>query len=149
MQTDAERFGQKSEPLVTEVEKGAVRRFAEALGETRAMFFDEDSARQQGYRSLVAPPTFAVTLMRMTDVPGVTLPAAGVLHGEQQFEFGVPIVAGDIITATTWAGDMKTREGAQGRMTFLTVMGEGHNQEGEMVFRSQGSLVITEQAGAS
>lgn len=144
MKTDPERFGEKSEPWVTEVEKGAVRRFAAALGETRAIFFSEEAARQQGYRSLVAPPTFAVTLMRMTDVPGVTLPDAGVLHGEQQFEFGVPIVAGDVISATTWAGDMKTREGAQGRMTFLTVMGEGRNQDGEMVFRSEGSLVITE-----
>lgn len=59
---DRSATGRESKPLVNEVEKGAIRRFAEALGETNPIHFDEGAARAAGYRSIVAPLTFPTAL---------------------------------------------------------------------------------------
>ena len=41
-----------------EVEKGRLRLFAKAIGQTDRVHFDEPAARAAGYRSLPLPPTF-------------------------------------------------------------------------------------------
>jgi acyl dehydratase len=138
------RVGERSQPVVTEVEKGSIRRFAEALGETHPRYFDEDAARRAGYRSLVAPPTFAITLKR-GPAPGLTMPGAGTIHGEQHFTYGAPIIAGDAIAVSSWLADVKVREGSRGRMTLVTVESEGINQHGEMAFQARATLIVTEK----
>ncbi|MCL8206846.1 MAG: MaoC family dehydratase N-terminal domain-containing protein [Actinomycetia bacterium] len=142
---DPALVGLRSEPVTVEVEKGAIRRFAEALGETNPVYFDEAAARAAGYRSLLAPPTFPVTLGRVP-VPGLVLPPAGLIHGEQAFEYGEPIVAGDVITLTSMLEDVKTRSGRQGTMTILTLRTEGVNQSGALAFVSRATIIVTEQA---
>jgi acyl dehydratase len=142
---DPALVGRRSEPVSVEVEKGAIRRFAEALGETNPLYFDEEAARAAGFRSIVAPPTFPVTLGRVP-VPGLVLPPAGLIHGEQEFEYGEPIVAGDVITLTSMLEDVKTRTGRQGTMTILTLRTEGVNQTGALAFVSRATIIVTEQA---
>lgn len=141
-EVDKTRIGERSEPRVHEIEKGAIRRFAEALGETDPRYFDEEAARRAGFRSLLAPPTFAVTLRRNAP-PGLTMPGAGTIHGEQRFRYGAPIVAGDEIAVTSWLEDVKVRDGSRGRMTLVTVASEGLNQDGAMVFSAQAVLIVT------
>lgn len=142
-QIDRERMGERSIPLASDIEKGAIRRFAEALGETDAIYFDEQAARHAGYRSVLAPPTFAVTLPR-NPVPGLILPEAGVIHGEQEFIYGAPICAGDVITVTAWLENAKVRKGRQGTMSIVTIGSEGVNQEGAMAFQARAVLIINE-----
>ncbi len=140
---DPKRFGEKSEPRVHEIEKGAIRRFAEALGETNPVYFDEQEARRRGYRGLLAPPTFPVTLRR-SPVPGLTMPRAGVIHGEQEFIYGEPICSGDVITVTAWLEDVRERRGSRGVMTLVTVASEGVHQNGAMAFQSRSTMIVTE-----
>ncbi len=56
-------IGKKHAPFTVEVEPRRVRSFAEAIGETDPVYFDEAAAKAQGYRSLPAPPTFAFALI--------------------------------------------------------------------------------------
>ena len=60
---DKSLIGRESEPVVHDVEKGAIRRFAEALGDPNPIYVDEEAARAAGYPALVAPPTFAAALI--------------------------------------------------------------------------------------
>ena len=140
---DSARLGERSELLSHEIEKGAIRRFAEALGETNPVYFDEDAARQAGYRGVLAPPTFPVTLKR-NPVPGLTMPGAGVIHGEQEFVYGEPICSGDLITVTAWLADVQVRQGRRGLMTLVTIAGEGWHRDGEMAFQARSVLIVTE-----
>lgn len=139
-----ELLGQRSEPLVREVERGAIRKFAAALGHNDAMYHDVEAARALGFRDLPAPPTFAVTLLPW-HIPGLTMPAAGVLHGEQAFEWEAPICAGDAITVTGWVEDVKSRAGQGGRMHIITIASEGVNQAGEWAFRAKAVIIATEE----
>jgi len=65
---DRNAIGRESKPALNEVEKGAIRRFAEALGETNPIYFEEAAARAAGYRSIVAPPTFPTSLRAGSDL---------------------------------------------------------------------------------
>ncbi|MBA3610148.1 MAG: MaoC family dehydratase N-terminal domain-containing protein, partial [Rubrobacter sp.] len=57
-----EKFvGQRSEAVKNLVERGAVRKFAEAIAEESPLYVDEDVARGSRYGRLLAPPTFPRT----------------------------------------------------------------------------------------
>jgi len=48
--------GVEAEPEVFEVEKGHIRRFAEAVGDPNPLWQDEADARKSRYGSIIAPP---------------------------------------------------------------------------------------------
>ncbi|MCY0864200.1 MAG: MaoC family dehydratase N-terminal domain-containing protein [Sulfobacillus sp.] len=140
---DPGRVGEKSVPAVHAIEKGAIRRFAEALGETDPVYFDEQAAQAAGYRSVPVPPTFYVTLDR-NPIPGLQLPRAGVIHGEQEFIYGKIACAGDRIIVTGWVSDVRHVHGGRGAMTLVTIRAEGVHEDGEPAFHSRSVLIIPE-----
>lgn len=138
---DRGRIGARSVPMVHDIEKGAIRRFARALGETNPIYFEEEAAREAGYPSLVAPPTFAVTLAR-SPIPGLEMPHAGVIHGEQEFLYGRVMTAGDRISVTGWLAEVREVQGSRGPMTLLTLLTEGCHGDGTLAFQSRSVLII-------
>ncbi len=55
-------------PTVTvQVERGQIRFFAKALGETNPVHSDIDAARAAGYPDLAAPPSFFMPIEAMAD----------------------------------------------------------------------------------
>ena len=52
------QIGKTSEPRTYEVERGAIRRFAEAIEDRNPLFNSDRDARQTRYGSMIAPPTF-------------------------------------------------------------------------------------------
>ena len=140
---DRSLIGRESEPVVHEVEKNQVRRFAEALGDPNPIYVDEDAARAAGYASLVAPPTYAVVLtVNERFRHSLDLGTRSFLHSEQQIEYGRPIVAGDRITVKTRVADVQERAGASGPMDILVLEDEGRDPQGAVVFRTRSTLVL-------
>lgn len=93
-----------------------IREFAKATFATSALSFDVAAAQAAGYSDLVAPPTFAVVVQEATLAQLLAEPDAGidftrVVHGNQQFSFSRPIVAGDELTATLSVASVKTLGG--------------------------------------
>ncbi|MFA7281017.1 MAG: MaoC family dehydratase N-terminal domain-containing protein [Sterolibacterium sp.] len=96
-------IGKTFPPYAVEVEKGRLRFFAKAIGETDPIFVDEGAAQAAGYRSLPLPPTFLFAMEIDRPDPlawfaevGMELPK--VLHGEQSFTYHRQACAGDILT---------------------------------------------------
>ncbi|MDA8193498.1 MAG: MaoC family dehydratase N-terminal domain-containing protein [Thermaerobacter sp.] len=141
---DRSQIGRRSAPCETEIEKGALRRFAEALGVDNPLYYDLRAAQAAGFRNIPAPPTFGVTLPQ-NPVPGLVLPEAGLIHGEQEFCYGEPMVAGDTIGVSAWLEEAKSRRGARGNMTILTIMREATNQYGQIAFTARSVLVVMEE----
>ncbi len=140
---DRSLIGRESEPVVHEVEKGAVRRFAEAIGDPNPIYVDEAAARAAGYTSLVAPPTFPVVLTSNERFRhSLDLGTRSMLHGEQAFEYSRPVVAGDRITVRSKVADVQERAGASGPMDVLVVEDEGRDDKGELVFRTRAMLIL-------
>jgi len=140
---DKSLIGRESEPVVHEVEKGAIRRFAEAIGDPNPIYVDEDAARAGGHAALVAPPTFPSVLAQNERFRhSLDLGTRSFLHGEQQIEFGRPILAGDRITVKTRVADVQERAGASGPMDLVVLEDEGRDTQGALVFRTREVLVL-------
>ncbi len=140
---DRSLIGRESEPAVHEVEKGAIRRFAEALGDPNPLYVDEAAARAAGYPALVAPATFAVALTSNERFRhSLDLGTRSILHSEQQFEYARPIVAGDRITVRSKVADVQERAGASGPMDVIVIEDEGRDDAGALVFRTRATLIL-------
>jgi acyl dehydratase len=140
---DRSLIGRESEPVLHEVEKGAIRRFAEALGDPNPIYVDEVAARGAGFPSLVAPPTFPVTLTSNERFRhSLDLGTRSILQGEQQFEYARPVLAGDRITVRSRVADVQERAGASGPMDVIVIEDEGRDDKGELVFKTRAMLIL-------
>ena len=140
---DKNAIGRSSPPTLNEVEKGAIRRFAEALGDFNPMYYDEEYARAAGYPTIVAPPTFPASFHSAADLRellGVGIKS--LLHAEQAFEYERPILAGDRIYVSTKVADVLEKTGPAGKMDVAVIEDEGRDEEGTLVFRARRTLVV-------
>jgi len=140
---DRNAIGRASPPTLNEVEKGSIRRFAEALGDYNPVYYDEDYARASGYPTIVAPPTFPASFHSAADLRellGVGIKS--LLHAEQAFEYERPILAGDRIYVSTKVVDVLERAGPAGRMDVAIIEDEGRDEEGNLVFKARRTLVV-------
>ncbi|SEN42786.1 MaoC family dehydratase N-terminal domain-containing protein [Lihuaxuella thermophila] len=140
MLIDRSVIGSTSETRVFEVEKGAIRAFAHAIGDENPLYTDEDFARQHGYKSIVAPPTFPTTFR--IPIPNLTFELSRVLHGEQEYSYNRPIVAGDVLRCENKVIDVYERTGKLGAMTFLVTEMRGWDLEGNPVFRGKSTAIL-------
>ena len=96
------------------LERGRLRFFAKAIGETNPVYTDVEAARAAGYSDLPAPPTFLFAAeldsgAMFERLDAMAIPLGKLLHGEQGFEYFAPVVAGDtgsgtnsIVRAVRW-----------------------------------------------
>ena len=139
---DRNATGRESKPVVNEIEKGAIRRFAEALGETNPIYFEEAAARAAGYRNVVAPPTFPVVITgvamdRVLFDPELGLNYAMVVHGEQRFAYTRPVTAGDVLAVEMRLTNIRAMAGND----ILTVEAEVTDESGAHVVTATGVIV--------
>jgi acyl dehydratase len=140
---DKTLIGRESEPTLHEVEKGAIRRFAEAIGDPNPLALDEAAARAAGHAGLVAPPTFAVTLGWSERFRhSLDLGTRAALHADSTIELARPIVAGDRIVVRSKVADVQERASASGPMDLIAIEDEGREEGGALVFRARSTFVL-------
>lgn len=140
---DKNAVGRSSPPTLNEVEKGAIRKFAEAIGDFNPVYYDDEYARAAGYPTVVAPPTFPASFHSAADLRellGVAIKS--LLHAEQTFEYERPIFAGDRIYVATRVAEVLERTGPTGKMDVAVIEDEGRDEEGNLVFRARRTLVV-------
>jgi len=135
--------GRKSKPARNVIEAGAIRRFAEAIGDPNPLWVDEEFARKTRQGGIVAPPTFAVSLQVGSNVrEGLPIDLKKILHGEMEFEYVRPLRAGEVITCSAEIVDFYTKAGKSGVMSFLVTETRGVDESGELVYKSRSTTVI-------
>jgi acyl dehydratase len=128
---------------VYEVGKEKIGEYAEAVGEDNPVYFDRDKAREAGFRDVVAPPMFAVVYSwRTVWAPAfdseVGMDVAKLLHASQEFTWGEPVCAGDVITTELTVADIYPK-GPNGFYVFETV---STNQDGAEVARGTWTNIV-------
>jgi N-terminal half of MaoC dehydratase len=123
-------IGRESEVVLFEVERGAIRKFAEAV----------QDQTPECLRGDVAPPTFPTTF-RMT-IPGLSFDLARVLHGAQEYRYERPLRAGDRVRCRVRVADIYRRQGRLGEMTFLILAMEGRDESGTSVFTATTTAIL-------
>lgn len=142
---DKSAIGRTSSVSTMEVEKGHIRRFAQAIGDDNPLYYDEEYAKKSRHGGIIAPPTFATTFgfeSKESVMAGLDINYARLLHGEQEYEYFKPIRAGDVISFSTTITDITEKQGKSGAMDIVTTEMTGNNQNGEKVFVGRSTVVI-------
>ena len=109
-----DQIGMELPARTIEVEKGAIRKFADAIGEDNPLYRDEAYAKKSRYGSLIAPPTFIVNFtMELSQYYRWDFGRVGV-HGGEEYEYYKPIKAGDTIICKAKIVDIYEKEGKRG-----------------------------------
>ncbi|MBL8666432.1 MAG: MaoC family dehydratase N-terminal domain-containing protein [Rhodospirillales bacterium] len=142
---DKKHIGRTTAPQTIDVEKGRLKFFAKAIGETDPVYTDEEAAKAAGYSALPAPPTFAFCLEMETNslwdnIAAMGVPVGKILHGSQTFKYLAPILAGDKITFVTKVSDIYDKKG--GKMEFIIEDSTATNQNGTPVAELQRVIVV-------
>ena len=138
-----EQIGARSEKVRNPVEEGAVRRFAEAIGDLNPIYLDPEAGRASHWGRRIAPPTFP-RIFDFGTIEGVQLPKAGTIHGEQSYRYERPLFVGEEVFCHSLLRDVYEREGKAGTMTFLIFERAGDDADGNRVFTCDETYIITE-----
>ncbi len=134
----------KEYPAVTyEVGLEKIREYANAVGESGAVHHDREAARAAGFRDVVAPPMFTVVYSSPALGPAILDPDvainfAAMVHGGQEFVWGEPVCAGDVITTTSRVADISERDGKG----FYVFESTSVNQDGDEVVRATWTNIV-------
>ena len=136
-----------------EVTKRDIKRFAQAIGETNLIHFDEDFAKSTRYGTIIAPPLFC-QVFTFDDVPSdrllkdgspieidVPIPAKRTVGGASSYEIYQRVKAGDRITAKSTLKDVFTKKGKSGELYFVVVQTEFINQDNERVAKETATYI--------
>jgi acyl dehydratase len=132
--------GVESPPVTMEVEKEAIVRFAEAIGDDNLLWNNEAAARQTRYGGLIASPTFLRSMRAIRPELPFELPFNRALDGGSDWEYFQPVRPGDRITAVARTTDIRERPGRLGLMIFITT---------EITYRNQFDEVVATQTNTS
>jgi len=132
------------------VERDAVNRFVDAIGEQDPIYRDPEAAKAAGYPEQVAPPTFITVIQIQTSGQVVLdqelgLDYSRVVHGEQAYRYERPLFVGDHITAKPRLSNIVTKKSNE----FLTIESEVHDAgSGDLVLTTRSTLISRGTGGA-
>ncbi|RRH82841.1 MaoC family dehydratase [Variovorax beijingensis] len=133
---DRRHIGHQLPPFQVEVEKGRLRFFAKATGQTDPVYIDEAAARDAGHPGLPVPPTFLFCLEMEAPNPAAIRELLGMdyrslLHGEQGFSYHAMAYAGDTLTFRQRIEDIYDKK--NGALEFVVRKTAVSNQRDELV----------------
>lgn len=137
------QVGKRSTKVKNVVERGAVKKFAEAIGDLHPIYFDEETGRNSRFGNNIAPPTFPRTFDYGV-IEGLNLPNKGLIHGEQTFHYERPLVVGEEILCYSEVKKYFEKKGNFGEMGFLILESFGEDLAGNTIFSSTSTVVISE-----
>src|SRR5436190_21193730 len=116
MPVNTEAVGKRWEPVEFAVDSARITQYASAIGAENPVHHDPEAARAAGFRDLVAPPMFCVVYSGPALGPAILDPEVGMnfatmVHGAQEFTWGEPVCAGDVITTEVSCTSIDERGG--------------------------------------
>lgn len=143
------------------LERGPLTRFAEAVTETSPVYFRRDAAQAAGFDDIPAPPTYFFSAAEhwgafpeeqpadavpdpnpMHEVMAGLMATGGiVLHGEQEYTYHRPVVAGERLTSESQVVDLYAKESGERTMTFLVTETIYRDASGEVVLTARMNLI--------
>ena len=136
-----EIIGLPAGTTVVTVERGQLSLFAAAVKERSPIYTDARAAAKAGLPAIPAPPTYPFAMGNfgaypelqpegeagaadspMASVLGPLLSKGGIiLHGEQEFTYHRPVMAGDVLEGRGTVADAYQKESKGKTMTFVVV----------------------------
>ena len=150
----AQLTGKTGETVILEVEKGAIRKFADATDNSNPLYWDEEYARNTRFGGTIAPPGFfgwpvkwdnpmpfhSELRAEVSDI----LSRAGysrTLDGGIDYDFYLTVRSGDILSAMPKVQDVYERESKAGKMLFAVIETTYVNQNSDIVAKARQTVI--------
>jgi hypothetical protein len=153
-------IGRPTGTTVVTVERGQLGLFAQAVKDESPVYRDLRAAESAGLAGIPAPPTYPFVMGNfgafpelqidevssgnpMAEVLGPLMANGGlILHGEQEFTYRRPVVAGDVLVGRGAVADAYRKESKGRTMTFVVVETEWTERDsGEPVCTSRMNII--------
>ena len=145
LEYDRSLYGKEHEAGPFEVTKEQIKAFSQSIGDSNPIFNDQEAAQAAGYADVVAPPTFCTLMVHRVELPDIKLKFGRMrMHAGQRVQPRAPIVAGDLLTASSHLKDVYPKTGRSGTMVFIVWETTFRNQNGEVVADVQESFACRE-----
>ncbi len=143
MPVETKAVGREYPPATYEVGAEKIREYANAVGEQSPVHRDRQAATEAGFRDVVAPPMFAVVFSSPAMGPAILDPEVGIdfarmVHGGQEFVWGEPVCAGDLITTSARVAEISEKDGRG----FYVFESTSVNQDGDEVVRGTWTNIV-------
>ena len=139
--------GKSFAPYEFRVERGKIKEFADAVGDPNPLYRDPVVAAQAGFANIPAPPTLLRTFLYETSDSRNALGVKDwsyIVHGEQEFEYLAPVIAGDVLSAQDRVVSIAEKESKRaGTLQIAVIETVFKNQRGETVQIARRTLVET------
>jgi hypothetical protein len=136
--------GRKMEPFTFTVERGKVKEFLQAIGETNAIYHDVNAAKAAGYTDTPVPLTFqtAFTFWGYGDKFWSDLDSFGIdtkrlLHMKEEYTYFEPIYPGVTVSCQVEVIDVKV-----GKMNMVTFKNTYSDGKGKVFIEAEMAIVI-------
>ena len=155
------KIGVIAEPMLYQVEKGAIRRFIEAVEDFNPLYWDEEYARKTRYGSVIAPPGFfglpdgevigagiipdfgiLLTPILNSFPSFIEIVVTGGVNGGTEGTFFRPVRVGDILLTYFKLSDITEKSGKFGPMVFFTFEQTFKNRVNQLVAIMRHVLVV-------
>lgn len=143
MQLSKDLIGKKLKAFSITVEKGKIREFCLAIGETNPIFFSEEEAKKAGYDGIPIPPTFQTTFQFwgypeiFEDMRKMGIDTERLLHMKEEYTYLKPIYAGMTIYSEGEVVDVKT-----GKMEVVTFRTTYKNEKNEPCIIAEMGIIL-------
>lgn len=135
--------GRKLDSYKFTVERGKVREFCKAIGETNPIYLDPAEAKKAGFEDTPIPPTFQTTFMFWgypkiwDDMKDMGIDVGRLLHMKEEYTYLKPVYPGVTVSAAGEVIDVKT-----GKMDMVTFKTTYSNEKGEPCIEAEMAIVI-------
>ncbi len=138
---------------VDEIGKGAIKKFALAVGDLNPLYIDEEYAKKSRYGGIIAPPTFVFDVVHDKktkigeDGRGLARirlppPFGRILRGGNEYEFLKPVRPEDIISSRRKIIDIYEKQGRSGKLIFVISETTYTNQRKEVLGINRETLIF-------
>ena len=147
-------IGKAGDVKIMEVEKGAIKKFADAVDDLNPFYVDEEYAKNSRYGSIIAPPGFfgwptkwpksGPTFTELREELIATMAKAGyprLLDGGIEYDFFLPVRVGDTLSALMRVVSITERETKTGKIAFSVTEMTYTNQNGDLVAKERSTLI--------
>lgn len=135
-------IGTKLDRYEFDVERGKIREFCQAIGETNPIYFDVEAAKKAGYEDVPAPPTYATVIQFWgypkiwQDMENMGVDTSRILHLKEKYTYLKPIYPGRV---SSQGECINVTVGKMDTMTFKTTV---KNAKGEAIVEQEMSIFI-------
>lgn len=144
--------GEEAElPVLEEIGKTSIIRYAHAISDLNPLYFDEEYAKKTEFGGVIAPPTYIFDVVSADtetgddgrDLTRIALPGFRVARGGNEYQFFEPVRPGDVISRKRKIIDVFERDSKKvGKIIFIVYDTTYTNQEGKLLSINRETLMF-------